>query len=55
MTELTGSEDAVSDEVWDEAARRYDQTALAALVLSIATTNVFNRLNIATRQVPGGW
>lgn len=55
VTELDGGEDAVSDEVWNEAARHYDQTALAALVLWIATTNVFNRLNIATRQAPGGW
>jgi len=33
----------------------YDEPALAALVLSIATTNVFNRLNVATRQVAGAW
>jgi hypothetical protein len=26
-----------------------------ALLLSIATTNVFNRLNIPTRQVAGAW
>ena len=27
----------------------------AALILSIATTNVFNRLNVTTRQVAAAW
>ena len=47
--------DPVPDEVWDEAARHYDEEGLAALVLAIATTNVFNRLNVTTRQVAGEW
>jgi alkylhydroperoxidase family enzyme len=37
----------------DPAARHYDEQELAALVLSIATINVWNRLNVATRQVAG--
>ncbi len=41
------------DEIWNETARHYDEPALAALVLWIAAVNVFNRVNIATRQVPG--
>lgn len=45
--------DPVPDEIWNEAARHYDEKALAALLLSIAATNVWNRLNIATRQVAG--
>ncbi len=47
--------DPVPDTVWDEAARHYDERGLATLVLSIAMTNVWNRLNVATRQVAGGW
>ena len=43
----------VSDAVWQEAARHFDERALATLVLSIAQTNVWNRLNVATRQVAG--
>ena len=39
----------------DEAAKHYDEMELAALVLWIATVNVFNRVNVATRQVPGEW
>ena len=55
VTRLSDRTDPVPDEVWDEAARHYDEIALAALILSIATTNFFNRLNVATRQVAGSW
>ncbi len=50
-----GCEIGVSDDVWDEAARHYDEQALAILVFSIAMINFFNRVNIATRQVAGEW
>ena len=55
VTRLSDRANPVPDEIWDEATRHYDQRALAALVLAIATTNVFNRLNVATRQVAGSW
>ena len=55
VTRLSDRTDPVPDDVWDDAAKHYDEKALAALVLSIATTNVFNRLNVATRQVAGEW
>jgi AhpD family alkylhydroperoxidase len=55
VTRLSDRSDPVPDEIWDEAARHYDERGLAALVLMIATTNVFNRLNVATRQVAGAW
>jgi alkylhydroperoxidase family enzyme len=45
----------VPDEIWDEAARHYDEQALAALIISIATVNARNRLNASTRQVAGEW
>jgi len=45
----------VSDEVWEEATRHYNEQQLAALVIAIANINVWNRLNIATRQVSGEW
>jgi len=54
-TRLADRPDPVPDEVWAEAARHYDEPALAALVLSIATINVFNRINVATRQPAGAW
>jgi len=54
-TRLADRPDPVPDEVWDEAARHYTEGQLAALVVSIAAINAFNRLNAATRQVTGGW
>jgi AhpD family alkylhydroperoxidase len=55
MTRLSDREDAVPDAVWDEARRHYDERALAALMLSCALINVWNRLNVATKQVAGQW
>jgi AhpD family alkylhydroperoxidase len=54
-TRLSDRSDAVSDEVWDEAARHYDQQALAILVVNIALINFWNRINATTRQVVGSW
>jgi AhpD family alkylhydroperoxidase len=51
VTRLSDREDPVPDAVWQEAARHYDEPALAALLLAIASINVWNRLNVATRQV----
>jgi AhpD family alkylhydroperoxidase len=55
VTRLSDRPDAVPDDIWDEAARHYDEKALAALLLSIAVINVWNRLNVPVRQVAGDW
>jgi alkylhydroperoxidase family enzyme len=55
VTRLSDRSDPVPDDVWDEAAKQYDEQGLAALVLSIATTNFFNRLNATTKQPAGAW
>jgi len=55
VTRLSDRADPVSDEVWQEAARHYDEQALAALIVAIATVNVWNRLNVTTKQVAGEW
>jgi AhpD family alkylhydroperoxidase len=55
VTRLSDRADPVPDVIWDEAARHYDERGLAALILMIATTNVFNRLNVPIRQVAGSW
>ncbi len=55
VTRLADSSDPVSDEVWDEAARHYDDQQLAGLVLALATINAYNRVNAATRQISGEW
>ena len=54
-TRLADRPDAVPDDVWGEAARHYDEKALAALVVQIALINAFNRLNATTRQMVGSW
>ncbi|MFF7244643.1 carboxymuconolactone decarboxylase family protein [Embleya sp. NPDC008237] len=54
-TRLADRPDAVSDEVWDVAATHFDEKQLAAIVLMIGVTNMFNRLNATTRQVAGAW
>lgn len=53
MTRLADRADAVPDEVWDETARHFDEKQLAGLVLWIATTNFFNRINASIRQPAG--
>jgi AhpD family alkylhydroperoxidase len=54
-TRLADRPDAVPDEVWDEAARHYEEGQLAGLVVAIATINAFNRINATTRQITGDW
>ena len=54
-TRLADSTDPVPDAVWAEATSHYDEQAVAALILKIAVTNVFNRLNRVTRQPAGAW
>lgn len=52
VTRLGGS-DPVPDDVWQEVTKHFDEQSLAALLLTIAVTNVNNRLNVSTRQVAG--
>ncbi|MBW8866425.1 MAG: carboxymuconolactone decarboxylase family protein [Acidobacteria bacterium] len=54
VTRLSDRSDPVPDDVWAEAARHYDERALASLLIAIATINAWNRLNVATRQVAFG-
>ena len=53
VTRLSDSANPVPDEIWDEAARHFDEQALGSLLLAIAAINVWNRLNVSTRQVAG--
>lgn len=53
MTRIADRADPVSDAVWAAATRHYDEADLAALTLTIAQINVWNRLNAAVRQVAG--
>ena len=55
VTRIADQPDPVPDALWDEVARHYDEQGLAALLIAISAINVWNRLNVATRQVAGEW
>lgn len=54
-TRVSDRPEPVSDEVWAEASRHFNEAALGGLVMAIALANLWNRLNAATRQVGGEW
>jgi AhpD family alkylhydroperoxidase len=54
VTRLSDRPDPVPDEVWNEAARHYDEKGLAALLVAVVSINSWNRLNVATKQVAFG-
>ncbi|MGP3932975.1 carboxymuconolactone decarboxylase family protein [Nonomuraea sp. KM88] len=54
-TRLADAAGGVSDEVWANAAKHYDEEQLTALVTLIATINAFNRLNVITQQPAGDY
>jgi AhpD family alkylhydroperoxidase len=54
-TRLADRPDPVPDDIWDAVADHYDEKQLAAIILMIAVTNLFNRLNATTRQIAGAW
>jgi|SRR4051794_24046121 AhpD family alkylhydroperoxidase len=53
LTRVADRPNAVSDEIYAAAAEHYDERELATLIFSIGLINLFNRLNLATRQVAG--
>lgn len=53
-TRLADSTDGVPDEIWARAAEHFEEKQLAAIVLMVALTNFFNRINTTTRQIAGG-
>jgi AhpD family alkylhydroperoxidase len=50
LTKLAGATDAVPDELWREVTKHWDERQVAALILTIATHNLFNRINVAVRE-----
>ena len=52
-TRLADKPNAVSDEMWDAVADHFDEKELSAIVLMIALTNIFNRINTTVRQPAG--
>ncbi|MFI7345247.1 carboxymuconolactone decarboxylase family protein [Streptomyces sp. NPDC049936] len=54
-TRINDRQDPVSDEVWEEAARHWSEVQLAAVVMHIGLVNLWNRVNVVTRQEPVDW
>src|SRR5215475_6880086 len=54
-TRIADAAGGVSDEVWANAAKHYDDDQLGALVCLIALINAYNRLNVITRQPAGDY
>ncbi|MEU6879416.1 carboxymuconolactone decarboxylase family protein [Streptomyces sp. NPDC046712] len=52
-TRIADTSDAVPDAVWDAAADHFDEKQLAAIVLMVGLTNLFNRLNVTVKQPAG--
>ncbi|MFJ1578755.1 carboxymuconolactone decarboxylase family protein [Streptomyces sp. NPDC088182] len=54
-TRIADAAGGVTDEVWANAAKHYDEDQLAALVLAIALINTFNRMNVIVQQPAGDY
>jgi len=54
-TRIADAAGGVTDEAWANAAKHYNEDELAALVLTIAIINTFNRVNVITQQPAGDY
>lgn len=54
-TRIADAGEGVSDEVWLNASKHYDDEQLAALTFLVAMINAFNRLNVINRQPAGDY
>ena len=54
-TRLADQGRAVPDELYEAAAKHFNEQGMAAIVGSIAAINTWNRLNVISGQVAGEW
>lgn len=52
-TRIQDASPGVTDPIWDAAADHFDEKQLSAIILEIALTNFFNRINRAIREQAG--
>ncbi|GIH51104.1 alkylhydroperoxidase AhpD family core domain-containing protein [Microbispora rosea] len=52
-TRIQDGSPGVTDEIWEAAAAHFDDGQLSAIILNVAMTNFFNRINRAVRQQAG--
>jgi AhpD family alkylhydroperoxidase len=53
LTRLADQPDPVPDAVWEKVAKHFSQPEIAALLVSIALINSWNRFNVAVRMMVG--
>jgi len=54
-TRIADAAGGVTDEVWANAAKHYDDDQLMALVCAIAIINAYNRVNVIIQQPAGDY
>jgi AhpD family alkylhydroperoxidase len=52
-TRLCDRGEAVTDELWNDVASHYNENQLSAIILMIALTNFFNRVNTMIKEPAG--
>ncbi|MFI9414622.1 carboxymuconolactone decarboxylase family protein [Nocardia gamkensis] len=52
-TRIQDGSPGVTDEIWDAAAIHFDEKQIFAIILNIALTNFFNRINHTIREQAG--
>ena len=52
-TRIQDGAPGVTDEIWNDAANHFDQGQLSAIILEIALTSFFNRINTTIREQAG--
>ncbi|WUP76928.1 carboxymuconolactone decarboxylase family protein [Microbispora hainanensis] len=52
-TRIQDGAPGVTDEIWDDATAHFDDKQLSAIILNIALTNFFNRINHTIRELAG--
>ncbi|MER7663659.1 MULTISPECIES: carboxymuconolactone decarboxylase family protein [unclassified Streptomyces] len=54
-TRIADAAGGVPDEVWEKAAKHFDEDELAALISLVALINAYNRINVINQQPAGDY
>ncbi|WP_432934080.1 carboxymuconolactone decarboxylase family protein [Microbispora sp. CA-135349] len=52
-TRIQDGAPGVTDEIWDAAVAHFDEKQMSAIILNVALTNFFNRINHTVREQAG--
>jgi AhpD family alkylhydroperoxidase len=51
LTRLADTSEPVPDPLWRQVSRHFDEKQMASLLINIAQINLWNRMNVAVRQM----